>query len=87
MASTLTDPPTLQQKHSGIPERLLDKARAAKARAFENLTIDISSPRKSLPVLPKGVKQASFDKAIAELGEALGKENVVINDKPLVDGW
>jgi hypothetical protein len=78
--------PLLSQKHSGIPENLLDKAEKGKALIYETRT---KSPGigQRLPVIPQGIEQARLFQAIEELGQTLGVENVEVNDKPLVDGW
>ena len=81
------DPPTLSQSYSGIPERLLNKARNAKKLVYENQTKGISCRRIRGPVIPKGITQPLFDAAIQELQSQLGNEHVVVNDQPLVDGW
>lgn len=78
--------PLLSQKHSGIPDNLLDKAERAKALIYDTRTAT-SSTRQRLPVIPQGIENAQFFQAIEELGNILGDENVEINDKPLVDGW
>lgn len=80
------DPPTIREKYSGIPERLLDKARKSKQQLFQNQSKTINS-RVRLPVVPQGVSQAAFNAAIAELRSQLGDANVVLNDHPLDDGW
>lgn len=82
----LQDPPTLGDRYSGIPERLLDKARAAKELVYQNQTKQTSS-RIRLPVVPKGISLAVFSTAISELQGRLGAANVVLNDQALDDGW
>lgn len=84
--TSASDPPTLRNKYSGIPERLLDKARKAKQLVYQNQSKPISN-RSCLPVVPLGISQPAFSNAIAELQDHLGDSNVVINDKPLDDGW
>lgn len=84
--SPISDPPTLRDRYSGIPDRLLGKACKAKQQVFENQTKDID-PRARLPVIPKGISLPLFNAAISELQVQLGSENVVVNDQPLVDGW
>lgn len=81
-----TDVPTLSQKHSGIPQHLLEKARQAKKDAF-NVRTKPANKRQRLPVLPKGIEAGKFHEALDELRKELGSENVEVNDKPLVDGW
>jgi hypothetical protein len=84
--SSTTEIPLLSDKHSGIPQNLLEKAQRAKSLIYETRTKETST-RERLPVIPQGVEKEAFIKAISELGEQLGKENVEVNDKPLVDGW
>lgn len=81
-----TDVPTLSQKHSGIPDYLLDKARQAKKDAFDVRT-KLVNERQRLPVLPKGIPEDKFYAALDGLRQELGSENVELNDKPLIDGW
>jgi hypothetical protein len=84
--SSGTSVPLLSEKHSGIPEWLLDKAREAKAHALSVTTkIDSTEPR--VVAYPQGIETHVFDKAIDELGKEIGTENVVLNDQPLKDGW
>ncbi|POR33555.1 Putative aryl-alcohol oxidase vanillyl-alcohol oxidase [Tolypocladium paradoxum] len=80
------DPPTLHDRYSGIPERLLEKARKAKEQVYRNQTKQISS-RVRLPVVPKGISHSAFGAAIRELQGRLGTANVVLNDQALDDGW
>ena len=87
--SSFTPPPTLAERHSGIPERLLAKATAVK-RQTEALQTTSIVPRPSdveLPVIPKGYPRARFNKAIAEIRSLIGADNVKLNIDPLVDGW
>ncbi|KAI1453735.1 vanillyl alcohol oxidase [Annulohypoxylon moriforme] len=81
-----SDVPLLSEKHSGIPEFLLDKARNAKAGVFETRTKPKAS-RNRLPVIPHGIDEQTFSTALSELGKQLGEEHVERNDKPLKDGW
>lgn len=81
-----TDIPTLPQKHSGIPEHLLEKARQQKKDAFDVRT-KLVNERQRLPVLPKGIDEKKFHGALDELRNTLGSEHVELNDKPLIDGW
>ncbi|KAI8628720.1 vanillyl alcohol oxidase [Xylariaceae sp. FL1651] len=78
--------PLLSEKHSGIPEFLLEKAQKAKAQALAVATKTQSTKERSL-VYPQGVEKDDFDKALNELREQLGAEHVDTNDKPLKDGW
>ena len=81
-----SDVPLLSQKHSGIPDFLLEKARETKASIFETRT-KVQSSRQRLPVIPHGVEEQVFLDALTELGGQLGAANVERNDKPLKDGW
>lgn len=87
--STLTVPiiPSLNEKYNGTPVRLSKEAQDAQARIFSNRTLPVSRPRKSAVRLPPDVTLESFETAIKELREAIGNENVDVNDKDLVDGW
>ena len=78
--------PSLSSRYSGVPDRLVKEAVAAKERLFSQKTSYESSTRANL-VLPPGTSQDTFDKAIAQLRTSLGQEHVELNDKPLVDGW
>ena len=86
-AGPVPDPPTLEERYSGIPERLLDKARKTKKQTFQNQTKGLRDLRTRLPVLPQGVNEGTFNQAIEDLRNRLGADNVVINDQPLSDGW
>lgn len=81
-----SDIPTLSQKHSGIPEHLLDKARKQKKDAFDIRT-KLVNERQRLPVLPQGIDENKFHQALDELRKELGSEHVELNNKILVDGW
>jgi predicted ATP-dependent protease len=78
--------PLLSEKHSGIPQNLLEKAMNAKALIYKTRTKEADT-RKRLLVLPQGVGKDTFVQALDELGEQLGRDNVEVNDRPLVDGW
>ena len=78
--------PSLSTLYSGVPERLAKEAVATKQRLFSQRTTKDNIDRKRL-ALPPGVDQAAYDAAIAQLRDALGNENVQLNDKPLIDGW
>jgi hypothetical protein len=74
--------------HSGISKRLSEAANASKARVYANKTESgVTSRKGELPVLPPGIDRDRFNAAIENLKRTLGSENVVINDKPLDDGW
>ncbi|KAF3387326.1 Vanillyl-alcohol oxidase [Penicillium rolfsii] len=78
--------PTLEQKHNGVPERLLHKAHRAKA-LIQGIATKPVRPRQRLPVVPQGIERQQFFLALDELSTELGNENIEINDKPLDDGW
>ena len=88
MASTSEIPgtPTLDAIYSGIPSRLLDKAQRAKTLIYQGRTVQAITGERQLPVIPQGVSRTTFDKAIAELAQSLGDDNVEINDQPPKDG-
>lgn len=82
-------PPTLAEVHSGIPDKLLHKARRAKALILET-RIDgddtaTKNPRRT--AVPPGVSDIAFRKAIDTLRHTLGLENVELVDGALKDGW
>lgn len=81
-----SDVPTLASKHSGIPEKLLDKARAVKKETFDRRTKPVNE-RQRLPVIPQGIEREAFLEALDALRKDIGAENVEVNDKPLKDGW
>ncbi|KAJ5377209.1 uncharacterized protein N7496_004618 [Penicillium cataractarum] len=78
--------PTLEQKHNGVPSRLLHKAHRAKA-LIQDIATKPLRPRQRLPAVPQGIERSQFFLAIDELSREIGNENVEINDKPLDDGW
>ncbi|KAJ5385551.1 aryl-alcohol oxidase [Penicillium concentricum] len=78
--------PTLDQKHNGVPARLLGKAQRAKS-LIQTVATKVPRARQRLPVIPQGVERAQFFRAIDELSTELGSAHVEINDKPLNDGW
>lgn len=81
-----TNVPLLSEKHSGIPESLLEKAQEAKAHVL-SVTTKIQGARKRALAYPPGVEVKIFDQAVDELREQLGSDHVVLNDQPLKDGW
>lgn len=84
---TLTNTiPSLKSKYSGVPERLAREAIDARDRLRSQKTVPDCFPRKTRS-LPPNVDQQAFDAAIADIKEALGSENVEVNEKPLLDGW
>ncbi|RAO74057.1 uncharacterized protein BHQ10_010069 [Talaromyces amestolkiae] len=87
MSSNQVPPtPTLSEKHSGIPSRLYEKAQYAKSLILDIATKE-QNDRKRGVAIPAGVEKNTYMKAIDELSEQLGKENVELNDQPLKDGW
>lgn len=77
---------------SGVPPRLAEVAHDAKERVFASRTLKDSDTREpgvdsQLPVLPPDTTREAFNIATKELRADLGVEHVVLNDKPLVDGW
>ena len=85
-SKTNSDVPLLSEKHSGIPDFLLEKAKDAKAWVFK-LRTKPDSERKRPPVIPQGVEENVFLSALDELRSQIGATNVERNDKPLIDGW
>lgn len=83
----LAPTPLLTEKHSGVPSRLTKEAEAARARLYGNRTLPASRPRQNGVRLPPDTTQEAFDIAITELKALLGRENVEISDKALIDGW
>lgn len=81
-----SDVPLLSEKHSGIPQNLLEKAQRAKSLIFQTRTKETGS-RQRLPAIPQGVERGDFLKALEELAKQLGEGHVEVNDKPLVEGW
>ncbi|KAF1962087.1 FAD-linked oxidase-like protein [Byssothecium circinans] len=85
--SALPQTPTLSDKHSGIPERLLRKATLAKDLVYSSKTVQDDIPlERGLPV-PQGISKSAFLAAIDELRTALGAEHVQLNDKQISNGW
>ncbi|OQV05102.1 FAD binding domain-containing protein [Cladophialophora immunda] len=88
--SSVPKPPTLDQKYSGIPERLLEKATKVKQQTYAALTTDVAQQRAAsieLPVIPKGYPRIRFNKAIESIQSQIGAVNVELNTGALVDGW
>lgn len=79
--------PLLSEKHSGIPEGLLEKAQWAKAHAASVTTKPPNTTRRRALAYPPGVEEKVFDEAVDALRGELGADHVVLNDQPLVDGW
>lgn len=84
----LSSVPTLEEKYSGTPSRLINEAKRAKALLYSNRTSTQPKKRElETPRLPPDVSRETFNQAIDELKASLGAQNVELNDKPLVDGW
>lgn len=87
--SPVPGPPTLTEKYSGIPERLLDKATALKRQSYALATTDVV-PRSNgieLPVIPKGYSRPRFNQAVESIRSHIGADNVKLNTEALIDGW
>lgn len=85
---TLPVTPTLEERHSGIPTRLVDQAKRAKELLFSRRTkTENTSASKRGVQLPPYTTQAKFDDAITALKAAVGAQWVYVNDGALVDGW
>jgi hypothetical protein len=85
--SDLSSTPTLSTAHSGIPERLLQKATHAKSLIYDGKTVADAIPlERGLPV-PQGISRKTFLAAIDELRSALGPDHVELNDKEIRNGW
>ncbi|KAK4946524.1 hypothetical protein LTR10_014376 [Elasticomyces elasticus] len=78
--------PDLDKQYSGVPARLAQEAIDAKSRLYSQKTLPDSVSRRRT-ALPPGISRGAFDRAVTELRQSLGHENVDLNDKPLVDGW
>lgn len=85
--STISPPPTLAEKYSGIPEHLLDKATKVKEQTYSLATIGATPRRAELPIIPRGHSRPRFQEALAALEQELGKDNVKVNNDSLIDGW
>ncbi|KAH7134902.1 glycolate oxidase [Dendryphion nanum] len=80
-------PPTLAQTYSGVPERLASVAQEAKDRLYSHKTVAEAVPRQQNVRLPPNTTREAFDQAIIALRSAIGDDNVLLNNRPLVDGW
>lgn len=78
--------PTLEEKHNGVPARLLSEAYRAKD-LIQDIATKNPRARKRLPVIPQGIERNRFFLAIDEISTEIGNNNVEINDKQLNDGW
>lgn len=80
--------PSLNEVHTGVPERLASEAVLAKESMNALRTLSPAYQRKGeLPRLPPNTSREKFDEAIAALKKDLGPCKVELNDKPLEDGW
>jgi len=80
--------PTFPVHHNGVPGRLREDAADKKKKYLGLRTMKASETRdEDVPVLPPGISREVFDLAIEELKQKIGDANVVLNDKPLDDGW
>ncbi|KAF2122678.1 glycolate oxidase [Lophiotrema nucula] len=87
MSQALNKPPTTDELYRGYPKRLAEEAKYSKDRLLSHKTLPDSVPRQRGVRLPPDTSRETFDEAIAALQQELGKDNVVVNDKPLIDGW
>uniref|UniRef100_A0A093Y2F0 Vanillyl-alcohol oxidase n=1 Tax=Talaromyces marneffei PM1 TaxID=1077442 RepID=A0A093Y2F0_TALMA len=69
--------PTLEQKHNGVPARLLHKAQRAKS-LIHDIATKKTKARQRLPVVPQGIDRDRFVRALEELANDIGKEHVQI---------
>lgn len=80
--------PAFPGTHNGVPARLREDATIRKTEHFALRTKTTLDPRdEDVPVLPPGISREGFGLAMEELKESIGDANVVLNDKPLDDGW
>ena len=80
--------PTLEEKHSGVPTRLVEQAKRAKGLLSSRRQVPATSDTQNRTLhLPPYTSREKFDGAIAQLKKAVGDAWVHINDQPLVDGW
>lgn len=79
--------PSMESKHSGVPERLAKEADEAKQRLYSRQTQPKSKPRQKPLRLPPNITRETFDSAIEALVKSLGQQAVELNDKDLEDGW
>jgi hypothetical protein len=80
MSKSRAPPPTLSGSYSGVPSRLAAIAQAAKDRLYSHKMVPESLPRPD-------TTRAAFDEAITAMRKHLGQDNVMLNNKPLVDVW
>lgn len=84
----MSDIPAFPDAHNGVPARLGEDATARKTHHLSLRTKKTPDPRgEDVPVLPPGISREAFGLAMGELKESIGDANVVLNDKPLDDGW
>ncbi|KAF2740129.1 glycolate oxidase [Polyplosphaeria fusca] len=90
MSPATNRPSTVDERYRGYPTRLAQQsADAQKSRdsLYSHRTLPDSVPRKQSLRLPPDSTLETFDAAITALQHQIGRSNVVLNDKPLVDGW
>jgi hypothetical protein len=83
----LPQTPTLNDKHSGIPARLLHKATYAKSLIYDGRTVSDTVQLERGLAVPQGISKNAFLAAIDELKTSLGPDNVQLNDKEIKGGW
>jgi hypothetical protein len=82
------DIPAFPDAYNGVPSRLKEAAATRKKEYLGLRTKKASETRgEEVPVLPPGIARQEFDLALEELKQKIGDSNVVLNDKPLDDGW
>lgn len=79
--------PLLDEVYSGAPSRLDAEAETTYSRMLANRTLEKSKTRKTGLRLPPDTTLEEFKRAISDLKNRIGAENVEVNDKPLDDGW
>ena len=85
--SKLSETPTLSESHSGIPQRLLQKATYAKSLIYDGKSAPDTVPLKRGLAVPQGISKTAFLSAIDELATLIGAANVQLNDKQIKNGW
>ena len=83
----MSDIPLFPESHNGVPARLKGEAATRKGE-YLGLKTKAPEPRgEDVPVLPPDMSRAAFNLAMQELKDNIGASNVVLNDKPLDNGW
>lgn len=84
----MTNIPAFPAAHNGVPDRLKESATTWKDSYYALKTKKTPDPRDGeVPVLPPGMSREAFGVAMKELKGTLGDANLVLNDKPLDNGW